>query len=85
MEWNGRKLPVGIWKNRLPFHTMPWPAISTLWLLKRIYDICVLRNKQNRANTSFGYINYEKRSIDSLESLKNIGDVREHRTFNLRS
>ena len=24
-KWNGRKLPVpyGIWKNRLPFHTIP--------------------------------------------------------------
>ena len=25
-KWNGRKLPYGIWKNRLPFHSIPCPA-----------------------------------------------------------
>ena len=23
----------GIWKNRLPFHTLPWWQLATLWQL----------------------------------------------------
>ena len=28
-KWNGRKLPVwNKWKNRLPFHSIPWPPVQ---------------------------------------------------------